>query len=94
MQESAEPVSLLVVHWNRPGECAATVRGFIHQGVPLKVSVIDNDSAVEAYEALKAEIAAPAEIVRLPENKGWGPAINVALRKWLESETNSYCSKT
>ena len=28
MQESAEPVSLFIVHWNRPNECATTVRSF------------------------------------------------------------------
>jgi N-acetylglucosaminyl-diphospho-decaprenol L-rhamnosyltransferase len=91
MQESAEPVSLFIVHWNQPNECATTVRAFLDQGVPLKVTVIDNNSAADACEALSVETASLVEIVRLPENKGWGPAINVALRKWLESARNSYC---
>ena len=90
MQESAEPVSLFIVHWNRPNECAATVRAFLDQGVPLKVTVIDNDSAADACDALSAETASLVEMIRLPINKGWGPAINVALRKWLESGRNSY----
>lgn len=91
MRQSAEPLSLFVVHWNRPQECAATVRAFLDQGIPLKVTVIDNHSAADAYERLTAETASLAEVLRLPENKGWGPAINVALRDWLKSASNSYC---
>ena len=53
--------------------------------------MIDNDSVADACEALSAETASLVEMIRLPENKGWGPAINVALRKWLESARNSYC---
>ncbi len=82
---------MFVIHWNRPRECAATVRAFLEQGVPLKVTVIDNNSDPEACETLRAETGSLAEVIRLPENKGWGPAINVALRTWLESASNSYC---
>ncbi len=91
MPGSAEAVSLFVVHWNRPHECAATVRALLNQSVPLKVTVIDNDSATDAYEVLRSEIGPPSEVVRLPQNKGWGPALNVALRNWLQSEQNAYC---
>jgi N-acetylglucosaminyl-diphospho-decaprenol L-rhamnosyltransferase len=91
MRQSAEPLSLFVVHWNRPRECAATVRAFLGQGVPLKVTVIDNDSESEACERLRVETGSLAEVLRLSENKGWGPAINVALRNWLESASSSYC---
>lgn len=91
MQQSAEPVTLFVVHWNRPSECAMTVRAFVRQSVPLKASVIDNNSDPAAYEALTAETRSLAELIRLPENKGWGPALNVALRDWLSSAQNSYC---
>ncbi len=53
--------------------------------------MIDNNSDSKAYETLSAETGSLAEMLRLPENKGWGPAINVALRNWLESASNSYC---
>jgi GT2 family glycosyltransferase len=91
MPESVEPVSLIIVHWNRPDECAATLRAFLDQAIPLQSTVIDNDSTADQYEALRAKIGSLAEIIRLPENKGWGPALNVALRKWLETGQNSYC---
>ena len=91
MRPSAEPVTLLVVHWNRPRECAATVRALLGQSVPLKVKVIDNDSVRDLYKLLQSEIGSDAEVVRLPQNKGWGPALNVALRQWLQSGQNAYC---
>ncbi len=91
MPENAELVNLVLVHWNRPAECAATIRGFLQQGVPLSVTVLDNDSSPEAYEQLRAEISASVQLIRLPKNMGWGPAINVALKTWLESDRSSYC---
>jgi GT2 family glycosyltransferase len=29
--------------------------------------------------------------LRFQENKGWGPALNVALRKWLDEKNSRYC---
>src|SRR5437660_828526 len=91
MPQNADPVRLVVVHWNRPNECVTTVRGLLNQGVPLNVTVIDNASSEEAREAVRAGIGESAEIISLPENKGWGPAINAALRKWLDAGESCYC---
>ncbi|CAN5411525.1 hypothetical protein BH20VER3_BH20VER3_10140 [soil metagenome] len=84
-------VDLFVVHWNQPEACIATVQAFSSQGIPLRITVIDNDSAAEAYGQLQAKLDPPVKIVRLDDNKGWGGALNVLLRQWLRSETNSYC---
>jgi GT2 family glycosyltransferase len=91
MRQNAEPVSLFVVHWNHPTECVATVRALLNQSVPLRVTVIDNDSASDEYEKLRASIDPQSEMVRLPKNKGWGPALNVVLRSWLQTAQNAYC---
>ena len=32
------PISLFVVHWNRPTECDATVHSLLDQGIDLKVT--------------------------------------------------------
>jgi GT2 family glycosyltransferase len=85
------PSSLLVVHWNQPDACAATVAALLAQNVPLRVTVIDNDSEPAAFEKLRTKIPASVEIVRLNENKGWGPALNERLRRWLDAETTPYC---
>lgn len=82
---------LLVVHWNQPQACAATVAAFLAQNVPLGVTVIDNDSAAEAFSGLRAELQERVEFVRLNENRGWGGALNVALERWLREEEEPFC---
>jgi N-acetylglucosaminyl-diphospho-decaprenol L-rhamnosyltransferase len=82
---NAEPPLLIVVHWNRPQECIETVAAFTKQLPELRILVLDNHSSPDALEALRVNLAS-AEILALPENKGWGPAINVALRRWLEQK--------
>ncbi|MEO8044436.1 MAG: glycosyltransferase family 2 protein [Spartobacteria bacterium] len=84
-------VDLFVVHWNQPEACLATVRAFCDQGIPLRVTVIDNDSAGDAYARLQAELDPAVTLVRLDDNKGWGGALNVILRQWLRGNGNPYC---
>jgi GT2 family glycosyltransferase len=82
---------LLIVHWNQPEACARTVRAFLAQDVPLDITVLDNDSSPELFQELESILDSDANIVRLDNNKGWGGALNVALRHWLHSETSSFC---
>jgi GT2 family glycosyltransferase len=82
---------LIIVHWNRPDECAATAAAFTAQYPELHVVILDNNSSEEAFERLRAQLEHSAEILRLPQNKGWGPALNIALRQWLDHDTSEYC---
>ncbi|MGI8432129.1 MAG: glycosyltransferase family 2 protein [Chthoniobacterales bacterium] len=82
---------LLVVHWNAPQACAATVRAFLAQGVPLDLAVIDNDSKPAAFEALKDALPPEVAVVRLRSNRGWGGALNVCLHRWLHEESPPFC---
>ncbi len=84
-------VDLFVVHWNQPEACLATVNAYARQGVPLRITVIDNDSEADAYACLQDQLDSSVNIVRLDDNKGWGGALNVLLRTWLHSGTTSYC---
>lgn len=84
-------INLFVVHWNRPVECVATVCALVAQGLPLKVTVIDNHSTPEALSALRSDLDSDIEILELGENLGWGPALNVALRGWVEAAATPYC---
>jgi N-acetylglucosaminyl-diphospho-decaprenol L-rhamnosyltransferase len=84
-------VDLFVVHWNQPAACVATVNALAAQEIPVRVTVIDNDSAADAYAHLQAELDPSVTIVRLDDNKGWGGALNVILRRWLRSDVNPYC---
>ena len=91
MNADGGPITLFVVHWNQPRECIATVRRLLAQQVDLKVVIVDNASAPDALQLLQAELDPNIAIVRLEENKGWGPALNIALTKWMQSDQGSYC---
>jgi GT2 family glycosyltransferase len=90
MRESnTDPVTLLVVHWNNPHACLATVLALRDQCPNLQTTILDNASSADAYETLRRET--DAEIVRLSHNHGWGPALNVGLRKWLDEARGEFC---
>lgn len=84
-------VRLLVVHWNQPEACAATVRALQAQDLPLRTTVIDNHSETEAFEHLQSGLGDIAEVVRLEQNRGWGGALNIILQPWLREEATPYC---
>jgi N-acetylglucosaminyl-diphospho-decaprenol L-rhamnosyltransferase len=86
----AEPPLLIIVHWNRPKECVETVSAFTNQFPELRILILDNHSASDALDILRTCLGS-IEILPLPENKGWGPALNVALRRWLEQGRSAYC---
>lgn len=88
---NSEPISLFVVHWNQPLECVAAVRRFIAQDVRLKVVIVDNASGPGANDLLRSQLGDEIEIIRLEQNKGWGPALNVALAKWMGAGQGPYC---
>ncbi len=82
---------LLVVHWNQPQACAATVQALLAQKVALHTTVIDNHSDPAAYAELQNSLDRWVEVVRLEENRGWGGALNVLLRRWLSEENEPFC---
>jgi GT2 family glycosyltransferase len=61
------------------------------QGIPLQITVIDNNSKPEAFQTLKSKLGAEIELVRLNANKGWGGALNVVLKRWFQESRNSFC---
>ena len=91
MSEPPEPLSLFIVHWNRPSECAATLGALLGQGMPMEATIVDNASKPDAIELLRKQVGEKAELVRLPENKGWGPALNVVLRRWIGEKQTRLC---
>jgi GT2 family glycosyltransferase len=78
-------LAVVLVHWNQPDRCARTARAFLGQGLPLRLAVVDNGSTEGALDALVAGLPPDAEVVRLGSNRGFGPAANVGLARWLAS---------
>lgn len=91
MNITTQPVTLIIIHWNRPAQCEMTVTSFLDQGLTIRPVVIDNHSDEDNYTALQQAIAGRATVVRLDQNQGWGRAANVGLREWLGSEMEPFC---
>lgn len=88
------PLQVVLVHWEQPARCAATVEAFLAQTVPVRITVVDNASSPEAGVALK-ELAArhgAVELVTLDRNAGFGPAANAGLRRWLETGVGEWAA--
>lgn len=78
-----KPLTVVVIHWNRPERCAATINAFLNQGIPLKISVVDNGSSPENYNQCLKLLKGRCEVLRLEENRGFGGGLNYYLEKWL-----------
>ena len=79
--------SVVLVHWNQPERCAATIEAFASPGLAdVRIIVVDNGSDRSARRRLIDTIAASphdVELISLGANRGFGPAANVGLRQFL-----------
>jgi N-acetylglucosaminyl-diphospho-decaprenol L-rhamnosyltransferase len=79
-------VTVVLVHWNQAERCATTIESFATQGIETHIIVVDNGSEREARRALIEAIERSphdVELVSLGANRGFGPAANVGLRRFL-----------
>jgi N-acetylglucosaminyl-diphospho-decaprenol L-rhamnosyltransferase len=86
-----EPLPVFIVHRNQPERCVKTALTFLDQDVPVRVTVIDNGSKPDASQHLERELP-DVEIVPLGANRGFGPAANEGLRRWLETGTTEWAA--
>src|SRR5690349_21878001 len=79
-------LTVVLVHWNQPERCATTIEAFATQDIDTRLIVVDNGSERGARRALIDTIEASphdVELVSLGANRGFGPAANVGLRRFL-----------
>ena len=79
---STEPVTVVIIHRNRPDAIQRTFTAFAGQTVATKVVVVDNGSDADATAAL-ADLVEAADLVLTGDNLGFGPGANVGLRRFL-----------
>ncbi|MFM7069277.1 MAG: glycosyltransferase family 2 protein [Actinomycetes bacterium] len=91
MQERP-PLRVVVVHWNQPVQCIATIGRFAAAETPVRITVVDNASTPANLARLRDGIdrmlerrAGPTsvEVVEAGGNAGFGPGANVGLRRFL-----------
>jgi GT2 family glycosyltransferase len=88
-RQSGWPVFIL--HWNQPDECLRTVKAIRDQNAEVCARVVDNASKPDKFDYLKKRLPEGTPVIAMPENKGWGSAFNIVLRRWLETETSEFC---
>jgi N-acetylglucosaminyl-diphospho-decaprenol L-rhamnosyltransferase len=82
--------SAFIVHWNSPATCNSLCRSLLAEPWIREVIVIDNHSNPEQFREL-VHVPGRVKTLRLEENFGWGRALNVALRPWLEDGKDEFC---
>lgn len=76
---------VVIVHWNRPERCVATVQRFLGHAVAggVRVVVVDNGSRPEDLALVREGLPADVPLVALPRNRGFGPGANAGFRHVL-----------
>lgn len=83
-------MTVVLVHRERPERCADSAAAFLAQhDVDVELLVVDNASSAGARSRLRASLPR-AEIVELDENRGFGPAANVGLSRWLSAGSGEW----
>jgi N-acetylglucosaminyl-diphospho-decaprenol L-rhamnosyltransferase len=78
-----ELLPIVIVHRDQPERCIRTARAFLSQDIGVQLIVVDNGSAADAVERIERSLP-EADVVALGANRGFGPAANVGLSRWLE----------
>ncbi|WP_018501742.1 glycosyltransferase [Parafrankia discariae] len=76
-----QPLSVVIVHRDQPKRLVATIDAFRAQDVPVRITIVDNGSAVMPPVA-----ASDVTVVLAGSNLGFGPAANVGYRTFLADE--------
>jgi N-acetylglucosaminyl-diphospho-decaprenol L-rhamnosyltransferase len=83
------PVTVVIIHRNRPDAVSRTVAAFREQTVATDIIVVDNGSTPETVAALPGLVNG-AELVLTGANLGFGPGGNVGLRRFLRHRTGEW----
>lgn len=87
--DAPAPLAVILVHWNRPTECLASIASIKSQGMLTSICLVDNGSHSEALSQL-SDNGEIDDIVALDSNIGFGPAANIGLRRWLDSDVGQF----
>ncbi len=77
------PVSIVVIHRNRPERLRATIQALADQTVPVRVILVDSGSTPENHARATAMLPHDAEVVQMGRNGGFGPSANAGWRHFL-----------
>ena len=80
---AASPMTVVIVHRDRPRLLAATLEALAAQTVPVRVLLVDSGSTEEHHREALALLPPGSEVVRMGRNGGFGPSANAGWRRFL-----------
>ena len=80
------PVTVVIVHRDRPTLLAASLAAWAAQTIPLRVVLVDSGSTDENHARACALLPDGAEVVRMGRNGGFGPSANAGFRRFLADD--------
>lgn len=79
--DPAVPVSAIVVNWNGTPHLDTCFRSLLGQTLPgVEVIMVDNGSIDGSVDLVRARFGDAVRVVTLPDNIGYGAALNVGIR--------------
>jgi GT2 family glycosyltransferase len=86
------PLTVVVVHRNRPDRCLESLASLAAQTVPVRPLVVDAGSEPGARATVAAAVEAVdgGELLAFDQNLGFGPGANAGWRHWLERGTGEW----
>ncbi|MGI9603129.1 MAG: glycosyltransferase [Acidimicrobiales bacterium] len=89
---AADHVRVILVHWNQPDACLETIENFRAQGVTVAFTIVDNGSAAENLDRLRAGLDPDIVLLEQGQNTGFGPGSNAGLAHWLDHDTSEWAA--
>ncbi len=89
-----DPVTVFIVHWNRPEQCRRTVESFLQQSYPCRVIVIDNASKPEFKKILMdsfSDVNNRVDFIWNRDNLGFAGALAPVIYKWAQNSREPAC---
>jgi len=79
--DPAVPVSVIVVNWNGRDHLDTCFASILAQALPdVELIMVDNGSSDGSIDHVRARFGAAVRIVGLPDNVGYGAALNAGMR--------------
>jgi N-acetylglucosaminyl-diphospho-decaprenol L-rhamnosyltransferase len=86
----SDALTVVMIHHRQPDKCLGTVSAFLDQAAGIRVIVVDNGSDPTELDRLRHGLPDGVELLALGANRGFGPAANAGLRRWLSGGSGEW----
>ena len=88
---SSGVIDAVVVHWNQGAACAETIANLRNEPLIGQIFLVDNGSNPEELDEATGAADSGTDVIRLSDNRGFGPGTNAGWERWLSSSETEWC---